>query len=138
MPGDADPDEWAKENLAGPPPPPKSSGSSSTNTMGSNAMSTSSNLEGVVAPPDPRGLSSAPQTPLPTQVLGTPAVGPGRVTAKGAASRKGARSRYVDTFNTDDGAPTDRDMMPPPARPRPTAPAYNIFTPKKAPDANGQ
>ena len=26
MPGNVDPDEWAKENLAGPPPPPKAAG----------------------------------------------------------------------------------------------------------------
>lgn len=116
MPGDVDPDEWAKENLAAPPPPPKKS------TQADVQSDSTKPLEGP-------GLSSAPQTPLAAQADGLPAAGPGgRFSARSAASRKPARSRYVDTFNPDDGAgPNDSDLMPPPpARTKAPAPAYKI------------
>ena len=130
MPGDADPDEWAKENLAAPPPPPKAASSSAPSAPGGDTPAK------PTAATEGGGLSSAPQTPLGGQSDGIPAapVTAGRYSARSAASRKPTRSRYVDTFNTtDDAAPSDSDLMPPPpARPKPPAPAYKIFTPQKA------
>ena len=140
IPSDVDPDEWAKENPAGPPPPPKSSAGTSESAALSGALdrddvaSKASSQEGGI---------SAPQTPLASQGDGAPsapATG-GRFSARGgAAGRRSTRSRYVDTFNpTEDAAPSDRDLMPPPAARKPAAPpAYKIFTPQKAADDDGQ
>ena len=68
--------------------------------------------------------------------------GAGRYSApRGGSARKGpgaARSRYVDTFNTDtNDASTDAERMPPPAaKPKAPPPAYKIFTPVKAAGAD--
>ena len=129
MPGDANPDEWAKENLAAPPPPPKTASKAESGPGGSTPAKAP--LER-----DDAGRASAPQTPLPgNDGPAAPATG-GRFSARSTASRKTTRSRYVDTFNPEGDAPqtSDRDLMPPPpARPKP-APAYKIFTPQKPAD----
>lgn len=120
MPKSADPEQWAKDNLAAPPPPPGGGGGGG----GAGA-----------------GACFAPQTPGGPGAEG----GPARFRAVdssggGGRARATPRSRYVDTFNTggDAGAQGDADKMPPPAaRPKPAAPAYKVFTPQKAAGDDG-
>lgn len=118
IPGDQDPDEWAKENLSAPPPPP-------TGGMGGPSV-------GAGAGPIGSGhgaTGAAPQTPMPD---------PARFSPRGSA-RRNPRSRYVDTFNAgaaDGDAPGG--AAPPSAAPlRPPAPQFKIFTPTAAPQAAG-
>ena len=122
IPNNMDPDEWAKENLAAPPPPPTAAKGSSGENGGPGGAGA--------------GDKSAPQTPLgsgPGVGGSAPASGTGRFRSGGSSRRQPARSRYVDTFNpSDSAASTDANLMPPPpARPKPAAPAYKVFTPQR-------
>ena len=127
IPGNVDPDDWAKENLAAPPPPPTAS---STPKL----EDTPTERNGVSSTPHSSSETpSVPQTPVPG-LPQAPSAGGGRFSARGGSSRRApARSRYVDTFNTDGGdtpAESSTGLMPPPPA-RPKAPPMNIFTPGK-------
>lgn len=109
IPGDRDPDEWAKENLAAPPPPP---------SMGGEPPS---EVHSAGGPPGMMG-GGAPQTPM---AGGFPGVDGARFSGRSSARRK-PTSCYVDTFNA--------DAMPLPApKPKPPVPQFKIFTPTAAP-----
>jgi hypothetical protein len=110
IPGDQDPDEWAKENLSAPPPPPMG-------VLGGPAGGSCGNR------PEANNGGFAPQTPMPD---------PARFSPRSSA-RRNPRSRYVDTFNAGAAA---GDAPPPTAAPlRPPAPQFKIFTPTAAPQA---
>lgn len=135
MPGDVDPDEWAKENLAGPPPPPKAPTQASVSSSAEASLPNNAATGDAVGKPAEPGGASAPLTPLGGQGDGlSMAPSAGRFSARNA-NRKPARSRYVDTFNTEDAGADDRQLMPPPpARPKAAPAPYKIFTPQKAGD----
>lgn len=112
IPGDQDPDEWAKENLSAPPPPPSAG-------MGGGGH--------AVAAVPPGNGGAAPQTPMPD---------PARFSPRSSV-RRNPRSRYVDTFNAGAGGEDAPGAAAPPsaAPPRPPAPQFKIFTPAETPQA---
>lgn len=141
MPGNVDPDEWAKENISAPPPPPKASQPATPSTTAAPAEPNGA----AMAAPDGVPPGSTPHTPLAAGNGGLPGGGGassaagGRFSARsGQAARKSARSRYVDTFNPDGGdTQADKDLMPPPpARPK-QPPPLKVFTPQRPADAAG-
>ena len=69
MPGDADPDKWAAENLAAPPPPPKSSSTTTDSNQSSASLSCEQTAKQHLQR-DQLSNSSAPQTPLPVTMDG--------------------------------------------------------------------
>lgn len=71
MPGGADPDKWADENLAAPPPPPKSSKPTSENDRPAAASGGKTPAKQPLQQDDGSSMS-APQTPLPGSNDGKP------------------------------------------------------------------
>jgi len=128
IPGDEDPDEWAKKNIAAPPPPPGPSGPVQPQTpSGGNPLPLQAG-----APGDVGACAATPSTPMAQPPGGPQQSAGGCYSARGSsARRKPARARYVDTFNpVDDSAPDSQSMPPPPARPKPFAGA--VFTPQRS------
>ena len=135
IPGNVDPDEWAKENLQAPPPPPTASMTPKAEEPSKDAIADGNATLPTPLPNAEPSSISQPHTPLPglPQALSTS----GRYSARGSSSRRApARSRYVDTFNTggDAQAKSDTDLMPPPPTRAKAAPPTHVFTPSKPSD----